>query len=234
MADIGGTRTHMETLVILNGINQGQRIPVTKPVTRIGRERHNDIRVEDDGVSRSHSEIIRRGDRLVLKDLGSTNGTFLNDKRVEEAVLSDGDRVIIGDTVLLFQLVEERRERGLVSFNAAAESVTARVRLSTMEMPTPSDKRAAEDFRSLSKFIWDVMPLASLNRLLEMVLEHIMQSTRCSRAIVLLSDKEGVLRTEMTKTREGESISADSGVSRTITSYILERSEEHTSELQSP
>ncbi|MBN1808238.1 MAG: FHA domain-containing protein [Planctomycetes bacterium] len=215
----------METLVFLNGINQGQRIPMSRPVIRLGRERHNDVRVDDDGVSRSHAEISRRGDKLILRDLGSTNGTFLNDTRVDEAVLSDGDRVIIGDTVLLFQVVDDRREKGLISFNADAERVTARMRLSTMEMPTPSEKRSAQDFRSLSSFIYDAMPLASLGRLADMVLEHMMSSTSCSRAIFLLSDKDGELRTEAVKTRDIDHAAGEIGVSRTITNYVLQTNE---------
>ncbi|HHN47044.1 MAG TPA: GAF domain-containing sensor histidine kinase, partial [Planctomycetes bacterium] len=95
---------------------------------------------------------------------------------------------------------------------------------STLEMPTPSQKRAADDFRSLSNFIWDVMPLAGLKRLLDKVLEHVLRATKCSRAIVMLSDEEGALHTEASATREG-TVNADPGVSRTITSYVLQTNE---------
>lgn len=69
----------------------------------IGRLSGSEIEVDDPGASRRHAEIRRQGDRYVVVDLGSTNGTLVNDSPVSEATLEDGDRITIGRTVLEFR-----------------------------------------------------------------------------------------------------------------------------------
>lgn len=71
--------------------------------TSIGRERNNNIAIHDANVSRSHCEIVLEGGIWVIRDLGSTNGTFLNDEPVVEAELYDGDIITIGLTNLEFR-----------------------------------------------------------------------------------------------------------------------------------
>jgi hypothetical protein len=69
----------------------------------IGRLSGSEIEIEDPGASRRHAEIRRDGGDYVVADLGSTNGTLLNDSPVTEATLEDGDRITIGRTVLEFR-----------------------------------------------------------------------------------------------------------------------------------
>jgi pSer/pThr/pTyr-binding forkhead associated (FHA) protein len=69
----------------------------------IGRLAGSEIEVDDPGASRRHAEIRRQGDQYVVVDLGSTNGTLVNDSPVSEAALEDGDRITIGRTVLEFR-----------------------------------------------------------------------------------------------------------------------------------
>jgi hypothetical protein len=69
----------------------------------IGRLAGSEIEVDDPGASRRHAEIRRQGDEYVVVDLGSTNGTLVNDSPISEATLEDGDRITIGRTVLEFR-----------------------------------------------------------------------------------------------------------------------------------
>jgi len=64
----------------------------------IGRQLDNQIAVVHPTVSRRHACIARKGEDVVLRDAGSTNGTFVNGAKVTSAVLKDGDIVRIGDT----------------------------------------------------------------------------------------------------------------------------------------
>jgi Protein of unknown function (DUF3662)/FHA domain len=69
----------------------------------IGRLQGSEVEIQDPGASRRHAEIRRQGPDFVVVDLGSTNGTLVNDQPVAEATLEDGDRITIGRTVLEFR-----------------------------------------------------------------------------------------------------------------------------------
>ncbi len=83
-------------LEILDGDRAGEVLPVADRPLRIGRKPGNDVVLADEKTSGVHAEIVLEGDRHVLRDLGSTNGTFLDGKRVTELVLSPGDVVTVG------------------------------------------------------------------------------------------------------------------------------------------
>jgi pSer/pThr/pTyr-binding forkhead associated (FHA) protein len=71
--------------------------------TTIGRAVECDVVITSKRVSREHSRIRRDGRRCILEDLGSTNGTFLNDERLVTAIeLRDGDHILIGDVTFVF------------------------------------------------------------------------------------------------------------------------------------
>ncbi len=83
-------------LVLLSGPTAGARYPLRGAVTRLGRSAKNDVVIDGEDasvVSSNHLEIRREGNRFRLFDLGSTNGTYVQDRRVSEAAL-DHDMVI--------------------------------------------------------------------------------------------------------------------------------------------
>ncbi|MDO4842281.1 MAG: DUF3662 and FHA domain-containing protein [Phoenicibacter congonensis] len=79
---------------------------LTGQVERIGRESNNDIVISDINASRTHAEIhMEPNGTWIISDLGSTNGLFVNGRRVKSAPLNDADIVLIGTTRLEFQLL---------------------------------------------------------------------------------------------------------------------------------
>ncbi|HJU48475.1 MAG TPA: FHA domain-containing protein [Gaiellaceae bacterium] len=70
--------------------------------TLIGRSPECHVFLDDVTVSRRHAELVRDGDRFVIRDLGSLNGTFVNRHRIEETVLEDDDEVQIGKYRMTF------------------------------------------------------------------------------------------------------------------------------------
>ena len=81
----------------------GREHPLTGETITIGRAVQNDVVITSKRVSREHARVRREGWRVLLEDLNSTNGVFLNDERVlAPAALHDGDRVKIGDVVFTF------------------------------------------------------------------------------------------------------------------------------------
>ena len=80
----------------------GSEYPLGKGTTRLGRGADADIRIDDPGVSRHHCDIVIGSD-AVLRDLGSTNGTFVDGVQVNERVLRDGSSIKLGSTSLTFR-----------------------------------------------------------------------------------------------------------------------------------
>jgi DNA-binding response OmpR family regulator len=81
----------------------GREHPLTDDTITIGRAVENGIVITSKRVSREHARLRREGWRAILEDLGSTNGTFLNDERLLAPVeLHDEDRITIGDVTLIF------------------------------------------------------------------------------------------------------------------------------------
>jgi hypothetical protein len=78
--------------------------PLQNSVVTIGRALDNDLVVEDPAVSRHHAEIRRQYGRYYLADLQSTNGTWVNGRRVEGCFLADGDVVRVGNVELVLRL----------------------------------------------------------------------------------------------------------------------------------
>jgi len=88
-------------LVVISGPSFGEMYKLKGERSTLGRGERTDIRVLDDGVSREHAAIEREGGKMVLVDLGSTNGTFCNGGRVTRHDLTDGDKISIGATTIL-------------------------------------------------------------------------------------------------------------------------------------
>ena len=78
-------------------------VPLREDVIHIGRGLAADVRVDDATVSRKHAMIVRRGDDVVILDDRSMNGVWVNDERVTEAPLQDGDEIRLGRVPLLFR-----------------------------------------------------------------------------------------------------------------------------------
>jgi hypothetical protein len=90
-------------LVMLASDGDAHTYRLDEDMVSIGRMNDCDIVLQDSGASRRHAEVRRSGDRFVVVDLGSTNGTLVNEARITERELEDGDRITIGRTVLEFR-----------------------------------------------------------------------------------------------------------------------------------
>jgi FHA domain-containing protein len=80
-----------------------KEFPLTQDKVVIGRMEDSDVQISDPGASRRHAEVRRDGDDYVVVDLGSTNGTLVNESPISERALEEGDRITIGRTVLEFR-----------------------------------------------------------------------------------------------------------------------------------
>lgn len=83
----------------------GRRYPIAGARTVIGRGSDADITISDAGASRTHAEILWDGERAMVRDLGSTNGTKLAGRKISEAALPSDATISIGNTNLVFRVI---------------------------------------------------------------------------------------------------------------------------------
>jgi diguanylate cyclase (GGDEF)-like protein len=89
-------------LVVIYGHDLGKKYNLDRDSVIIGRSSGADIRLEQEAVSRNHCKLVNTGDSVIVRDLGSTNGTYVNDQLVDEYRLRDGDLLKIGRCIFKF------------------------------------------------------------------------------------------------------------------------------------
>lgn len=85
---------------------ESQRILLISPITVLGRSAHADVQLTDPGVSRRHAELHLNGNAVRLIDAGSTNGTTVNGESVTAHELRSGDRIRVGNTILIYSATD--------------------------------------------------------------------------------------------------------------------------------
>lgn len=135
----------------ISGKYQGGEFPL--PVNAeivVGRSSELDMVLVEDMVSRRHAKIVVNGEQISIQDLGSTNGTFVNGERIKHAELNDGDRVLIGTSIIKLVSAETSDSAGAFAPAKPLQEVAAH--------------RRTNQVRSMSGAIDDV-PLPDLLQL---------------------------------------------------------------------
>ncbi len=97
------TVAHEAALVVIYGMDLGKKYNLDKKTVIVGRSSKCDIQVDQESVSRNHVKLLNKDEDIALRDLGSTNGTYVNDKlMITETILCDGDLIKIGRTIFKF------------------------------------------------------------------------------------------------------------------------------------
>jgi pSer/pThr/pTyr-binding forkhead associated (FHA) protein len=93
------------TLEVLTGVAAGKKIKLSdqKEMCIIGRDENADLSIDENVISREHAKLEKKWGGIVITDLDSKNGTFVNNERVKEKLLRDGDKVMLGTVKLLYR-----------------------------------------------------------------------------------------------------------------------------------
>jgi two-component system, cell cycle response regulator len=153
-------------LVVLHGPLLGKTFTIEQPVLTIGRSSQCDIQIEDDNVSRKHAEINFRDGLVWLTDLQSTNGSYVNSKRVSEIPLNDGDLVLIGRVLFKFihsSLVENRFFGQMYSLATTDFLTGIANRQQIINLLEQEFNRARRYDRPLSLLIYDIDRFKEIN-----------------------------------------------------------------------
>ncbi len=131
----------MAKLVLMFNKQVLKEYPFAKEALTIGRKPDNDICIDNLAVSGYHARVDKVGYDYILTDLQSTNGTFVNDKKISSHKLRHGDNIIIGKHVLLFVASEKER--------AEAEKAKEPVFNKTMMLDTEKQRELLAKQQSL-------------------------------------------------------------------------------------
>jgi pSer/pThr/pTyr-binding forkhead associated (FHA) protein len=103
VVDVGSLPAHTGSLIVRSGSQAGATFTLRNVLTRLGRSTDNEISLDDITVSRRHAEVQRQGDGYVVRDAGSLNGTYLNQRRIDgEETLQHGDELQVGKFRLVY------------------------------------------------------------------------------------------------------------------------------------
>ncbi len=192
----------MASLFVVRGRDQGKHFKLSGAIHRIGRESSNDVQLMDTEASRSHAEIRFASDGSYdLVDLGSSNGTRVNSDRITRHRLASGDRIEVGNTMMIFtgtsQPVALEAAHGVDIVRRSQEVDASRIvssfsQSSFSQSPTPTGRRSEAD-RSLEVMYSTAIAVGrtdDLDELLERVLRLVFDWVEADRGCVMLRDSE--------------------------------------------
>ncbi|MFO0896439.1 MAG: ATP-binding protein [Pirellulales bacterium] len=230
----------MPSLFVIRGRNQGARFELTEELSSLGRDGSSDLQVNDTEVSRRHAQLRRDGGHYLLSDLGSSNGTYLNGRRIEdEQPLASGDQVQIGGTLMLYTGPSQPAAGLTEQIDIVGQHDASRiVRTLSDEEPTRPPESAGPDaeaaFLAQARSNLQIMVRTSLavshtldiDQLLQRILQLIFEWVEADRGCIMLFDPETRrLAPKARRNRRGRSDRRKMTISQTILDYVVERGE---------
>ena len=230
----------MASLFVIQGRNRGERFDIAddETSTSIGRESANAVRLDDNEVSRRHAEISRVGDRFVVGDLRSSNGTYVNSRKVERAPLAAGDQIQVGRTVLVFGQESEEIPVGPVDIvsGPGADDHSRIVRSipdETVDLLLLADDtqslrlaRARSNLQVMYRTALAISHTLDIDDLLGRILGLVFEWVEADRGCIMLLDPANrQLTSKARRDRSGIDATSSMTISRTILYYVLDHRE---------
>ncbi|GBD36021.1 Sensor protein FixL [bacterium HR36] len=231
------------TLIVVQGPQQGRRFTLEASVVPVGRDASNVIRLHDTEVSRRHAEFRRTAEGYVVVDLGSSNGTWVNSQRVQQHLLQTGDRIRLGQTVLLYSAEQTGADHDLaerINLISRGEQelgtasivgkVSAEEGARVLADPSRAEslwaQNALVNLRILLQAAQVVSQVLDIHQLLQQLLDLVLEGVPAERACILLYDpSHGQWQPAAARWRCEEAASVDFPISRTILDYVAKHGE---------
>src|SRR5882724_1792880 len=206
-------------LAAITGKLKGAIFTISDDEIVIGRETAANLCIADASVSRRHSRIEKNGERFVITDLESLNGTFINDVPVKTRALEHGDRVRIGESQFLFLLHD-----GDLSSKSSRVQMDNREVLSGSTVQIRFDDALylmARDLSALMKVSTTINAIRGLDELQKRLLELLFEVVPAQRGAILLTEEGSVEGAEVFGLDRAKGKDETVTVSRTIAQQVL-------------
>lgn len=229
----------MASLLVIQGSDQGKRFELKPRAMALGRDGSNPIRIHDNEVSRRHAEVrpVENTNSFRVVDLGSANGTFVNERPIDQAPLRGGDQLRLGRTVLLFSEGPSAGERDLTARvdllgRASPEDRSAIVR----SLPAADAARVLEaplaggewlqvrlaNLTVLYQATQAISHILDLDALLPRILQLVFDSINADRGIILLSNERDELKPKAVRWRDPIDPDERMTISMSIVEHVRE------------
>ncbi|QDT11659.1 ATP-binding protein [Planctomycetes bacterium K23_9] len=235
----------MASLYVVRGRDQGKHFQITASIARIGRDASSHVQLFDTEASRSHAEIrIAPDETCEMVDLGSSNGTRVNGQRINRHNLVSGDRIEIGQTLLIYtgisqpvgidaahrvDIVRQTREDDGSRIVSSLSQVVPKP--AELNAAIESGKRDTDTDRSLEVMYLTAIAVGrtdDLDQVLNRILRLVFDWVDADRGCIMLRDNESnQLRPAARCDRDDSNAtkSARMSISYTILDYVLKRKE---------
>ena len=236
----------MASLFVIQGRDQGTRFELEGKTIGLGRDASNPIQVHDTEVSRRHAELRDSPEEgVVLGDLRSSNGTFVNGKRIERHVLHTGDRIQVGRTLLLFTAAEDNssvrraiegidivEQRGQGSESQIIHSVSQKEGSRILDPATVDESespwlaRARSNLQIMYRTALAVSHTLDIDQLVKRIMDLIFEWVETDRGCVMLINPEThKLEPKVRKIRKGVESDDRIEISQTILDFVMQKNE---------
>jgi signal transduction histidine kinase len=228
------------SLFVIQGADQSKRFEFNSSPVALGRDNSNAVRLHDTEVSRRHAELRLDGQAYRIVDLNSANGTFVNGHPADGTPLSSGDRVQVGQTVMLFHEGNGGTHRGLTARvdlltkssaddrSAILKSIPSGEGSRVLQAPDAAAGWLRERLMNLSvmyRATQAISNILDIDALSPQILELVFESIGADRGAILLKDESGQLVPKAVRLREGADPDERMTISQTIVDYVLEKGE---------
>ncbi len=232
----------MPSLFVIQGRDQGKRFELHGPSLSVGRDKDNDIQLHDTEVSRHHAELRFEGSHVQLVDCDSSNGTFANSARVAMHALSNGDRVQMGRTLMIFTATEDLEGVDLADgvdivsqhqavagsriIKSLSQDQGSRIFGEEPDSESPWLARARSNLDVMYHTALAASHTMDIDQLLTRIMDLIFEWVETDRGCVMLTDSEtDQLIPAVRRDRRRSGAEQRIEISRTILDYVLDQRE---------
>jgi signal transduction histidine kinase len=195
-------------LIVIKGTDEGKQFPLQGEVLPAGRDASNRVRLTDTEVSRRHAEFVRTAEGAYrVRDVGSANGTFVNNQSVRDVLLQPGDHVQIGQTVLVYTpdqgarppssndladrislITRQDVELQSAIVKSIGEAEGSRILAHPDQVEGPWLRNALANLGVLYEATQTISHTLDLDQLLERIMDLIFRSLGADRGCIMLRD----------------------------------------------